>query len=281
MSTVSHTWTGDTDRADRVLAELGVVRSRTAARQAIESGQVSVGGIKVEKAGTKIHRGQVVEMTGVDAYVSRGAYKLLAAIEAFGLAVDGRVALDVGASTGGFTQVLLEHGAEVVLAIDVGHNQMAELLANDPRVRLWEGCNARYLTAHDLTEVTGEHRPPTLIVGDLSFISLTQVLPAIITVMDPAADLVFLIKPQFEVGREVIGDGVVTDPALQQQAIERVVEAAETLGLSALGLALSPTPGTHGNREFLIHMIRGQACDPERLHEMMSEVVYGERSTRE
>lgn len=281
MSTVSHTWNGDADRADRVLTALGMVRSRTAARQSIEAGRVTVDGLVIHKAGAKIQAGQELHVTDVDRYVSRGAYKLLAALEQFTLEVAGKVALDVGASTGGFTQVLIEHGADLVLAIDVGHGQMREELANHPRVRLWEGCNARYLTAADLAHTTGESRPPTLIVGDLSFISLTQVLPAMVAVMDPRADLVLLIKPQFEVGKEGIGDGVVTDPARQFQAIERVVTAAEELGLTVLDLALSPTPGTHGNREFLIHMRRGEACDGERLHEMMSEAVYGERSTRE
>ena len=278
MSDVRHAWADGAERIDRALQTLGAVRSRNAAQRAIAAGLVRIDGLPVTKAGTKVQPGQEIHVTATNHYVSRGAHKLITALDVFGIGVAGRLTLDVGASTGGFTQVLLERGAHRVLAVDVGHGQMVPELRAHDRVRLWEGCNARYLTYEALTEHTGERTRPSLIVGDLSFISLTHVLPALVTLIDDTADLVLLIKPQFEVGREGIGGGVVSDPALQLAAIRQVVTAASDLGLGISGLTESPILGGHGNREFLIHMTNTGGCDDERLHEMMTEVVYGEGS---
>lgn len=272
-------WSDAPARVDLVIQQLGLSRSRNAAQQAIAAGQVSIDGNLVTKAGLKVQTGQKVKLSGGDHYVSRGAHKLIGALDSFSIAVHNRVALDVGASTGGFTQVLLERGAATVLAIDVGHDQLVEPLRSDPRVRLYEGCNARYLTATQLHEHTGEARQPDLIVGDLSFISLTQVLPALTEVMAPDADIALLIKPQFEVGRASVGDGVVTDPDLQLTAIRGVIECGVAQGLRAVGLRESPILGGQGNREFLVHFVRGSNGDEAAITEMMGQAVFGEGGT--
>ena len=278
MSTVHEVWADAPERIDRALQTLGLVRSRSAAQQAIAAGLVCIDDRRVVKAGAKVQPGQHLSLSATDAYVSRGAHKLVAALDTFEVSPQGRLALDVGASTGGFTQVLIERGADLVLAVDVGHDQMVPELRTHERVRLWEGCNARYLTPEALAEHTGVHARPSLIVGDLSFISLTHVLPALATLIPDAADLILLIKPQFEVGREGVRAGIVTDPALQVSAIRQVANTAEAEGLRVAGLIESPIRGGHGNREFLIHMTPGSPCDPEAMHEMMNEVVYGEGS---
>lgn len=281
MSEQQQTWQGAPQRVDRALQELGLARSRTAAQKAIAAGQVSVNRVVVTKTGAQVRPGQRVAITGTDHYVSRGAHKLIGALDTFGIPVEGRVALDVGASTGGFTQVLLERGIDTVLAIDVGHGQLDPSLLGHERVRLFEGCNARYLTPETLAEGTGDERAPDLIVGDLSFISLTQVLPALTAVQARSADIMMLIKPQFEVGREGIGDGVVTDPKLQHAAVQRVLESALGLGLSVVGLTESPIVGSHGNREFLVHLRAQPAAQMSVINEMMAQVVLGEGSARE
>lgn len=256
----SAVWAGDPARLDRVLPELGLARSRSRATELIAAGGVAVNGTTAAKPGLRVPTGAVLEVSGDDHYVGRAAHKLIAALDTFGIAATDRVALDLGASTGGFTQVLLERGARLVQAIDVGHDQLAPQLRVDPRVRLVEGRNARDLSAENLAADTGEAEAPALVVADLSFISLTLVFPAIARVAAPDADLVLLVKPQFEVGR--VRDGVVTSPELWAEAMRIVLAAAAEHGFAARGLAPSPIAGGSGNREFLAYFSRGAAPHP-------------------
>jgi 23S rRNA (cytidine1920-2'-O)/16S rRNA (cytidine1409-2'-O)-methyltransferase len=276
---VTHeTWQGETARLDRVLPELGLARSRSQAAELISSGRVSVNGQEVLKAGARVNAGSVVVVSGDHHYVSRGAQKLLAGLTEFEVSADGLVALDVGASTGGFTQVLLERGAQTVLAIDVGHNQLAESLRVDPRVRLAEGVNARDLTREKLASLTGVDEAPALVVADLSFISLELVLPAMVQVASPDADFIMLIKPQFEVGRQGISGGIVTDSARAVAAVERVIDCAHGLGLECRGVRLSPVTGEHGNTEVLAHFVRTRSDDRPEWRERIRAIfkVRGE-----
>ncbi|HLT67213.1 MAG TPA: TlyA family RNA methyltransferase, partial [Microbacterium sp.] len=187
-------------RLDAALAARGLARSRSHAATLIADGLVRVDGRPVVKASTPVGDEAEIVVDGGDHYVSRGAHKLVAALDGFGISVEGRLALDMGASTGGFTQVLRERGARRVLAVDVGHGQLAERIAADAGVTAVEGFNVRYMTSQNLTEATGESESPDLVVGDLSFISLVHVLPAVAEVVASDGDVVLLIKPQFEVG---------------------------------------------------------------------------------
>lgn len=263
-------WNGAPQRLDRVAVELGLVRSRSRAAELIGAGGIAIDGAPATKPGAKVSAGARVSVTGDDHYVSRGAHKLVAALDEFALDATGRLALDLGASTGGFTQVLLERGANTVLAVDVGHDQLAPELRGDDRVRVVEGCNARELDADMLAELTGVADRPSLVVADLSFISLTLILPAITRCTDDGADLALLIKPQFEVGR--VRDGVVTDPGLWRDAIAKVLAAAASNRLAVRGLAPSPIAGGEGNREFLVHLVRGEPSDPREWDERIREV---------
>ncbi|WP_416445877.1 TlyA family RNA methyltransferase [Leucobacter sp. HNU] len=273
----SAVWAGAPERLDRVLPELGLARSRSRAAELIAAGEVRLDGRVATKAGARVGSGATIAVSGADRYVSRGAHKLVAGLDRFGVDAAGRLALDLGASTGGFTQVLLERGAREVLAVDVGHDQLVPELRADPRVRAVEGCNARELTAEGLAADTGVAEAPTLVVADLSFISLTLILPAIARVAAPLAELVLLIKPQFEVGRTGIRDGIVVDPALRAEAIRTVLGSAARNGFAVRGLAHSPIAGSHGNREFLVHLSRGGDADPTeweaRIDELVSESI--------
>lgn len=240
-----------TQRLDAAVATRGLARSRTQAAQLIEAGLVSVDGTPVVKTSVKVDDDQVITVAASDHYVSRAAHKLIAALDAFDLDVGGRVALDLGASTGGFVQVLRERGATTVIALDVGHGQLAPEIAADPAVVAVEGCNVRYLTRDSLTEVSGVSARPRIVTGDLSFISLALVLPAITAVADPAADIVLLIKPQFEVGRTGVREGLVLDGGLRADAVNAVLWAAWDLGLGTAGLIASPIAGARGNQEYL------------------------------
>ena len=183
-------------------------------------------------------------------------------------ALVGRVALDAGASTGGFSQVLLERGARLVLAVDVGHGQLDQRLAGADRLRSFEGVNVRSLDAAGLAELTGDDTVPQLVVADLSFISLTHVLPALRSVATDDADFILLIKPQFEVGRQGVREGIVTDQGLRLDAVERVLWAAHDVGLGTAGVMASPIAGTHGNHEFLA-WFRVGAPDPSSSREQL------------
>ncbi len=271
-ASMSAVWPGEEARLDRVLPELGLARSRSQAAELISVGLVRVDDAPAAKAAQRIVTGARLEVTGSDHYVSRAAHKLVAGLDAFGVDPLGLLALDVGASTGGFTQVLLERGAESVIALDVGHGQLAATIREDPRVRVVEGCNARELTSTVLAERSGVDEAPRLVVGDLSFISLGLVLPALVSVAAPEARFVLLVKPQFEVGRQGVSGGIVTDPELARAAVERVILAAGDLGLGCRGLAASPIAGEHGNREVLACFARGEAADPTEWGERIREL---------
>jgi 23S rRNA (cytidine1920-2'-O)/16S rRNA (cytidine1409-2'-O)-methyltransferase len=253
-------------RLDVALAELGLARSRSHAAAVIAEGLVTVDGRPAVRASLKVSEGQDIRVAGADHYVSRGAHKLLAALDAFAIDPAGRIALDAGASTGGFSQVLLERGAARVIAVDVGHGQLSPALAGEDRLESYEGVNVRSLSAASLAALTGDGARPDLVVADLSFISLTQVVPALVATAVRGADFVLLIKPQFEVGRQGIREGVVRDAGLRADAISDVLWAAHDAGLGTAGLIASPIAGGHGNREFLA-WFRAGAPDPSGLRD--------------
>ena len=248
-------WEGPAARVDRVLPALGLARSRTHAAQLIDAKAVRIGNRTAVKPSASVGTGVRVTVLARDEWVSRSAAKLVHALDVFAVRPEG-LCLDVGASTGGFTQVLLSRGATDVIALDVGHDQLDPAIRGDSRVRVVEGCNARYLTAASLAEAAGTSDPPSLIVGDLSFISLTLVLPALANITEPEATALLLIKPQFEVGREQVHGGVVRDRSQHEAAIHRVRDGALQSGFSVCGLTASPIAGTHGNREYLVHLQR-------------------------
>ncbi|PJJ71039.1 23S rRNA (cytidine1920-2'-O)/16S rRNA (cytidine1409-2'-O)-methyltransferase [Diaminobutyricimonas aerilata] len=249
-------------RLDALLAELGSARSRTHAARLIADGLVSVDGRPALKPSLRVARSAAVEVAASDHYVSRAAHKLIAALDGFGVDPRGSRALDVGASTGGFTQVLLERGARHVVALDVGHGQLHPSIAGDDRVLVLEGVNARHLTAEQLRGFAGEDAEVDLVVGDLSFISLTQVLPALAATVGTDAEYVMLIKPQFEVGRGNVREGIVRDRDLRLDAVRDVVWAAFDLGLPTAGLMSSPLPGGAGNHEYLVRLSATHGIDP-------------------
>lgn len=249
-------------RLDAELVRRGLVRSRALAVAAVEQGRVTVDGRPVAKPSAKVGSDADISVEGEDRYVSRAALKLVAALEAFPVDPAGRLALDVGASTGGFTQVLLERGAREVIALDVGHGQLAPLVREDPRVRVVEGVNARHLDAATLGTSAGTAESPDLVVGDLSFISLTQVIPAVVASAPAVRDLVLLVKPQFEVGRQGVREGIVRDRALRQDAVSAVVWAAWDAGIATAGIVSSPVLGTNGNQEYLLWGRPAVGADP-------------------
>lgn len=249
-------------RLDAALASSGLARSRTVAAKLIADGLVTVDGNPVVKASFIVKDGQMLHVAATDHYVSRGAHKLVAALDAFGVPVAGRTVLDAGASTGGFSQVLLERGAEMVIAVDVGHGQLAPSLAREPRLVLVEGFNLRYATPETIAGASGIQTRPDLVVGDLSFISLTTVLPALVATAVDGADFVLLIKPQFEVGKESIREGIVHNPALRSEAIANVLWAAWDLGLQTNGLIESPIAGGAGNHEYLCWLTSTSGSNP-------------------
>jgi len=239
-------------RLDAVLVDRGLAASRERARALILAGQVKVDGQIVSKAGAAVAAGAAVELVVPDhPYVGRGGIKLAHALDAFSIDPSGRRALDIGASTGGFTDVLLQRGAAAVIALDVGHGQLDWRLRNDPRVTVREGVNARRLTTIVIPE------PVDLVTIDVSFISLRHIFPALPALLSPAADIVALVKPQFEAGRGEVGRrGLVTDPAVHDAVIARVTNDAEAAGLRRIALAESPITGATGNKEFFLHLRR-------------------------
>lgn len=251
-----------TTRLDAAVAARGLARSRTHAASLIAEGLVNVDGRPVVKSSTPVADESVIEVAVADHYVSRAAHKLIAGLDAFGVDVRGRVALDMGASTGGFTQVLRERGARPVIAVDVGHGQLASAVADDPGVIAVEGFNVRHMTPQALAEASGVEAPPSVITGDLSFISLEHVLPAARQVAADDADLVLLVKPQFEVGRIAVKGGLVPDPVLRADAVSRVLRVAWDAGLGTCGVIASPIFGTHGNSEFVAHLAPGRGSAP-------------------
>ena len=237
-------------RLDVLLVDLGLAPTRERARALILAGQVTVDGTTVSKAGTAIREGADVALVTPDhPYVGRGGVKLAHALDAFGIDARGRRALDVGASTGGFTDVLLQRGAATVVALDVGHGQLDWRLRNDPRVIVREGINARAVTASDVP-----HRV-TLVTIDVAFISLRHILPALPAILEADRDIVALVKPQFEAGREEVGKhGLVTDPAVHEAVLARVTNAAAEIGFRRIAMTPSPITGATGNQEFFLHL---------------------------
>ncbi len=240
-------------RIDELLVRRGLAPSRQRARALVLAGAVVVGERRVDKPGTRVDPGMPVRVRGGDhPYVSRGGLKLEAALDGFGIEVAGRVCVDVGASTGGFTDCLLQRGARRVYAVDVGYGQLAWKLRQDPRVVPLERTNIRTLPAGAVPEAAD------LVTVDTSFISLRLVLPKVWELLRPGGEAVVLVKPQFEVGREHVGKGgVVRDPQLRQEALESVLRAARDLGFIVRGTMPSPVPGAKkGNMEFLAHLKR-------------------------
>ena len=246
-------------RLDAELVRRGLARSRDQAQEFIASGVVTVKGAVATKAATQVETSDPVEVI-VDeghGYVSRGAVKLNGALEAFvNIDVSNRFCLDAGASTGGFTQVLLERGAARVLAVDVGYGQLAWPIRTNERVVVMERTNIRTLTAQDIDFLAD------LIVADLSFISLGLVLPAMVACSAEHSDFVIMVKPQFEVGREAVGDGVIRDPLVRMSAVQSVADRAVALGLEVAGVAASPLPGPSGNVEYFLWLQRGNGGKP-------------------
>ncbi len=235
-------------RIDRLLVDRGLVESREQAARRIMAGEVLVDGKRVDKAGALVAPESAVELQGRAPYVSRGGEKLIHALEAFQVKVAGRVCLDVGASTGGFTDCLLQRGATRVYAVDVGTAQLDAKLRKDPRVVVMEQTNARALDPR----IFGDQ--PTLAVIDVSFISLEKILPAVFGVLAPRGEVLALVKPQFEVGREAVGKGgVVRDAALHRAAVARLARFSVLRGWHVLGVTASPLRGPKGNREFFLH----------------------------
>jgi 23S rRNA (cytidine1920-2'-O)/16S rRNA (cytidine1409-2'-O)-methyltransferase len=249
-------------RLDAALAARGLARSRTHAASLIAAGVVTVDGRPVIKPSLRVDDDALLEVEASDHYVSRAAHKLVAALDAFYVDPADRVVLDAGASTGGFAQVLLERGARRVLAVDVGHGQLAAELISAPGLVLVEGCNVRSLDAPRLAELTGVDERPSLVTADLSFISLTTVLAALRATAIDDADFVLLVKPQFEVGRGGVREGVVRDPALRSEAVANVLWAAFDLGLGTAGVLSSPILGSHGNFEYLVHLSAVSGANP-------------------
>lgn len=245
-------------RLDKLLLERGLTPSRERAQALILEGKVLVDGQKIDKAGTAVSAESTIRLVGEDLkYVSRGGLKLEKALEHWKIDVAGKVCLDVGASTGGFTDCLLQHGAKRVIAVDTGRGQMDFGLRNDSRVRLLEKTNARYLTQDDLGELVD------FIAIDVSFISVTLVLPAVVAAALPEPtgqrdrQIVVLVKPQFEVGRELVGKGgIVRDEAVQLTAVAKVRGTLVDAGFSELDVIESPILGAEGNREFLLRGVR-------------------------
>jgi 23S rRNA (cytidine1920-2'-O)/16S rRNA (cytidine1409-2'-O)-methyltransferase len=237
-------------RLDQLLVEKGLAESREKAKRLILAGQVLIDGQPAAKPGHAVSSDHEIVLKEVERFVSRGGDKLEGAMQSFPIELTGKVCLDIGSSTGGFTDCMLQHGAVKVYAIDVGKGQLHWKLREDPRVVVMEGVNARHLTPADLPELAD------FASIDTSFISLTNILPAVKGLLKPGGEIVSLIKPQFEAGKEDVdkGRGVITDPAIHEAVIAKVKKfGAEELGLEWLGLSTSPLKGPKGNVEFLAY----------------------------
>lgn len=242
-------------RLDMLVVERGLAGTRSRARALILAGQVRVNGVVQSKAGAPVARDAVVTLQAADhPYVGRGGAKLAHALDEFGIDARGRTALDIGASTGGFTDALLQHGAARVAALDVGRGQLDWTLRVDARVVVLEGINARRLTPEKLP---AEFRPVDIVTVDVSFISLRLILPGVPPLLAPNGDVVVLVKPQFEAGRrEVHKGGIVRDPAVHRRVVSEVAAAADAVGLARAAETPSPLRGAEGNQEFFLHLRR-------------------------
>jgi len=243
-------------RLDRALVDRGLVESREKAQALILAGAVEVNGTVITKAGSPAGEDSEIRIRGEEAgtalrYVGRGGLKLEAALAQFGIDPTGMVAADIGASTGGFTDCLLQHGAARVYAVDVGYGQLAWSLRQDPRVRVIERTNIRTLPPERIPE------PVDLAVIDVSFISLTKVLPKVAELVKPRGGIVALVKPQFEVGKGEVGKGgIVRDPVKRERVLNEILRFAETMGWTSKGKMVSPITGQKGNIEYLIHLVK-------------------------
>ena len=242
-------------RLDQRVFELGLTESRERAKTTIMSGKVFVDGQRADKPGAQVSEDAKIELHGETLpFVSRGGYKLDKALKVFPVDPEGKICIDCGASTGGFTDVLLQHGARRVYAVDVGYGQLAWKLRQDPRVVNLERMNLRYIGKEQIPE------PLDLAVMDVSFISIRLILPAVQQLLKPDADLICLIKPQFEAGREHVGKkGVVRDRAVHEAVIRQILDFAQAHGLQALGLDYSPIRGPEGNIEYICHVKNREA----------------------
>ena len=245
-------------RIDQLVVDRGLAPSRERARALILAGDVLVDGHPAAKAGTAVSsESEVTLRTAGHPWVSRGGLKLVHALETFGIDPTGLLALDIGASTGGFTDVLLQRGAARVVALDVGHNQIDWKIRTDPRVLVLEGVNARYLTPDQLP---ADARRFALVTIDVSFISLRHILPVVPPLLDEGGHVIALVKPQFEAGKADVGKGgVVRDERIHARVIDEVTEAARQAGLERQGMEPSPITGTEGNQEFLLHLVRSSS----------------------
>lgn len=258
------------ERLDVLLVSQGLAASREKAKAIIMSGNVLVNGQREDKAGTMIDvKAEITVKGGQLKYVSRGGLKLEKAMSHFDLTLEGRVCMDVGASTGGFTDCMLQNGAVKVYSVDVGHGQLDWKLRNDPRVVCMEKTNIRYVTPEQIEE------PAAFVSIDVSFISLTKVLPPVRELMTEDGEIVCLIKPQFEAGREKVGKkGVVRDPKVHEEVIEKVIDFAATVGLESRELEFSPIKGPEGNIEYLLHLLkRPDATSVEPFAGNVQEIV--------
>ncbi|MGQ9556642.1 MAG: TlyA family RNA methyltransferase [Desulfurispora sp.] len=260
--------TKEKKRLDLLLVEKGFFPSREKARAAIMAGQVLVDGQKVSKPGAAVAAESKLEVLVTLPYVSRGGLKLARALEFFHINVTGCTALDVGASTGGFTDCLIQAGAARVYAVDVGYGQLAWSLRNDPRVVVLERTNIRYLNPEQLFP------PPDFVTVDVSFISLTKVLPVLASLLAPGAAGVLLVKPQFEAGRQQVGKkGVVRDPLVHEAVLHQIWEEVNRLGWGVLGLTYSPVRGPEGNIEYLLYFAtdRPDALAAQNIQQVVRE----------
>ena len=258
------------ERLDVLLVSQGLAASREKAKAIIMSGNVLVNGQREDKAGTMIDvKAEITVKGGQLKYVSRGGLKLEKAMSHFDLTLEGRVCMDVGASTGGFTDCMLQNGAVKVYSVDVGHGQLDWKLRNDPRVVCMEKTNIRYVTPEQIEE------PAAFVSIDVSFISLTKVLPPVRELMTEDGEIVCLIKPQVEAGREKVGKkGVVRDPKVHEEVIEKVIDFAATVGLESRELEFSPIKGPEGNIEYLLHLLkRPDAASVEPFAGNVQEIV--------
>jgi 23S rRNA (cytidine1920-2'-O)/16S rRNA (cytidine1409-2'-O)-methyltransferase len=257
----------EAQRLDALLVERGLAESRSRAQALILSGSVRVGDCVVTKAGSRVAPDEALIVERGDRFVSRAGEKLDAALDEFGMSVAGRACLDAGASTGGFTDVLLRRGAKEVLAVDVGYGQLDWSLRNDPRVVVMERTNVRHLTGDDLPF------DPDLLVADLSFISLSVALRSLVSTTPSLREAVLLVKPQFEAGPELVGrGGVVRDPGVHAAVIRHIARFFGALGFGAVGVTRAPVPGRRaGNREYPLHLVRGvpATLDEARIREVV------------
>nr|WP_090277841.1 TlyA family RNA methyltransferase [Mycolicibacterium komanii]CRL72882.1 hemolysin A [Mycolicibacterium komanii] len=257
-------------RVDAELVRRGLARSRQQAAELIGAGRVSIDGMPAAKPATAVAITSNLTVEGTDerTWVSRGAHKLIGALDAFGVSVDGRRCLDAGASTGGFTEVLLDRGAREVIAADVGYGQLAWSLRNDPRVTVMERTNVRELTSDAIGGAVD------LIVADLSFISLSTVLPALTSCASPDADIVPMVKPQFEVGKDRVGaGGVVSEPALRADAVLAVARCAAEMRWCPVAVTASPLPGPSGNVEYFLHLRKDTGLAGDELEDAVHTAI--------